>query len=506
MKSITTSIKLLTVSALFLLASCQSPVYQQAAQNVNQVQQQIAVANARQSNLQAATDKLARAQLAERAAGLDKPSWFKRHVELHGRGLPFSFYTSRILQNTPADVSYAPEVNRGQAITINYSGSIGGALNDLAARTGYAYNIDGDTLTWEAFVTKTFDISFMPGASNYLLGQNNNMHYRDSVSQVGPHDNMQYSTLGGHLSVWDDLRQTLDELKSPEGRVYVSEATTTITVKDRPAQVHVIAQYLDTLNQSLSREVALQVQVLEIQLNRGFNYGVNWQLVRDSIDGLRMGAQGFIGQPVSLATLGANTAESAAGFILKAKPNSPWAGTDALVNALSQQGQVSTITRPRVVTLNNQVAEIDINTQKGYLREVSVTTTGNPSSTTTALTPGTIKTGFTLFILPKIYKQDVFLQLSSTISNLLNISTVTSSGGNDSANSNQIQLPTITEKRFNQRSLVPTGSTLVLAGFKQLKNEANKTALFHLDALGGRGAQQDNTETIVLITPTIIKG
>ena len=506
MKAKTIYFKLLIACMLLALVGCQSTIYQDAAHNVDQVQSQIAAANRQHSAFPQADGKLGLYSRAAKYVNGQKPRWLKQHVELHGRDLPFSFYTDRLLKHTPAFVSFAPDVRRDRSLSLSYSGNIEGALKALAARTGYAYTLDENTVTWSAFVTRTFDISFMPGDSSYLLGQNNNMHYRDAANQVGNHDNMQYSTLAGHLSVWNDLRKTLQQLRSKEGKVSVSQATTTVTVYDRPSRVHTIAHYLQVLNDTLSREVALEVQVLEVKLNRGYNYGVNWKLVRDAVDGLRMGAEGAVGSPVTLTALGANTAQSAAGFILKAKPNSAWAGTDMLVNALSQQGKVSTVTRPRVVTLNNQVAEIDINEQRGYLRQVSVTTAGNPSATTTALTPGTIKTGFTLFILPKIYKRNVFLQLSSTISNLLNISTVTSSTGTDSSNSSQIQLPTVTEKRFNQRSLVPSGATLVLAGFKQLKNEANHTAMFHLTALGGRGVQQDNTETIVLITPTIIKG
>ena len=57
----------------------------------------------------------------------------------------------------------------------------------------------------------------------------------------------------------------------------------------------------------------------------------------------------------------------------------------------------SSVTRPEVLTLNNQVAEITLTTQQAYLAKSSVTVTGGTDSTTTTeLTPGVVTSGFTL--------------------------------------------------------------------------------------------------------------
>ena len=180
-----------------------------------------------------------------------------------------------------------------------------------------------------------------------------------------------------------------------------------------------------------------------------------------------------------------------------------WGGSSTFINALAQQGKVSIDTQPRVVTLNNQVAEIGINTQTTYLASVSTTTTTNVGSTAT-LTPGTVTTGFSLYLLPKIQGNNVYLQISSTLASLITLKQYTGNTTGSSSNSSAIYAPIVSSKRFNQRSAVPSGDTLVLAGFKQLKNEANKQSLFGSDALGGYGGNQTNVETIVLITPTIL--
>jgi type II secretory pathway component GspD/PulD (secretin) len=126
---------------------------------------------------------------------------------------------------------------------------------------------------------------------------------------------------------------------------------------------------------------------------------------------------------------------------------------------------------------------------------------GTPS---TSLTPGIVTTGFSLYILPKIQGNDVFLQITSSLSSDLTFSRQ-SSGSGTTGSQATIQLPKVSEKRFNQRTSVPSGSTLVLSGFKQLQNQTGETSMFGSKALGGSAAQKTSIETILLITPTILR-
>ena len=429
------------------------------------------------------------------------PAWLQKNVSIHARGARFDFLAEKLISGMPAIVAFEPDVSRGLRYDMSYQGPLEGALEILRARSSYSYSIDGSVITWTKMQTKSFDVSFMPGVSSYMLGKREGTSQvsleEGGVSDINAH---QFTNLQGTLSVWHDLEKTLHQLKSPQGQVTVSEATTTVTVHDYASRVRIIEEYLDHLNRSLSREVALQVQVLDIEMNRGFNTGINWNLVRQYMD-VKYAVTANVAQPVRLESLGSNLNAGIGGFIIRAE-SGPWNQTDMLINAISQQGKVSTVTQPRVVTLNNQVAEIDINTQTGYLREISTSTFGRDNNPIESVTPGKVKTGFTLYLLPKIQDRNVFLQISSTLSMLRSINSIKARP--DSRSSGQIEVPTVVEKRFNQRALVPSESTLVLAGFKQLSNTVNQERVFESPLLGGRGAKQNNTETIVLITPIIL--
>ncbi len=83
----------------------------------------------------------------------------------------------------------------------------------------------------------------------------------------------QYSSLQAQLSIWEDLRNGLNKLISPDGRFMISEATTTVTVRDHPDNIDSIGKYLNDLNHELSQQVAIKVEVLDVQLSQQFQHG-----------------------------------------------------------------------------------------------------------------------------------------------------------------------------------------------------------------------------------------
>lgn len=62
----------------------------------------------------------------------------------------------------------------------------------------------------------------------------------------------------------------------------------------------------------------------------------------------------------------------------------------------------------------------------------------------------------------------------------------------------------MTNQNFNQRTVVSSGATLVIAGFQQLKDQTDRNQLAGIQPLGGIGAAHSNVQTLVLITPTIL--
>lgn len=526
-------------SCILLLASCNNQVYNQSEAN-------IADAAQRAADLRHVSDisgKPAPPLVINQGLYVDKtpislakaPCWLRNHIILRGDQLPFSYYSRAIASGGGKDIltHYQVGLEQGTPVSINYTGTVKGALDLLAAKSGYVYTVNGHDVFWQAYITRTFDIAFMPGSSDYQMGKSSSGGAMGTTGGSGTSgqptvtnivdDNtaQEYSNLKGKLSVWQDLRDAVSQLLSKDGKVMVSESTTSVTVRDRPSNVRLISCYIQNLNHSLSKQVLVKVEILDVNLNTAYNYGIDWTLVKKTL-----GSQFFLnanyGTPVSITPLVTTPA-----FIPGATSTLPQFGTfnvdnsstgvTAVINALTQQGKVAVVTQPRVVCLNNQVSVIRITEQTGYLASVQQTALGGganstsvqTSQVTSQITPGSVVTGLTLYILPKILGKKVYLQVNADLSNLIQIQTLSSAGtGAPTAGSSApiIQVPQLSQKQVNQRAVIGSGDTLILSGFRQVGNRTGAMQFLDNQAVGGKAAQQTNVESIVLITPIILPG
>lgn len=518
----------LFLTTVFMLAACHSPVYNQTQANVADVKIKTAAMRKKSDN----DAKPAPPLVVKDGAYVDtrpidlaqQPSWLDNHIVIRGDQLPFSYYSRTIASGAGSNTltKYQTGLDPAINVTLSYSGTVRGALDLLASKSGYVYSVHNNSIYWKAFITRTFDIAFMPGSTDYMMGKSSSgggssgaasgaagtgatvANYVSSDSS-----DEEYSNLKGTLSIWNDLDSTIKQLLSPDGKVVVSQSTTSVTVRDRPTNVSLIGQYVRNLNHNLSKQVLVKVQVLEVNLQNDYDFGLNWQIIASAFHNSAFVINGNYGTPVSITALtqqpnsiGAATSTALATPQIGVQGNGQTPSYTILFNALNQQGHTSIVSEPRVVCLNNQVSVIRIVSQQGYVASVQNTTlaaggTAPTSTVTSQVTPGIVITGLTLYILPKILKDHVYLQVNADMSTNNGFSTFSGSGG--------VQLPNITEKHFNQRSKIRSGDTLILSGFRQVRNTANANQFLNSQALGGKGSIQSNVETIVLITPIILK-
>ncbi len=524
-------IALMLVIVSFLVSGCNSPVYNQAESNVADVKIKSDKALKKSDNY----GKKDKPLVVSKGPYVDKtpislakdPKWLKNKIIIRGDELPFSYYSRTIANAGGKSVltHYQSGLEEGQKISLHYSGTVRGALELLGSKSGYVFTINGNTVFWQAFISKNFDIAFMPGSSNYMMGKSEGGGSISSVASGGETGAVsvsaivddsagnQFSSLSGKLSVWKDLESTIKQLLSPDGTVMVSQSTSSVTVRDRPTNISLVSKYITNFNHKLTKQVLVKVQVLDVTLNNDFNYGIDWNAMKTTLQGTEFFLDMNMGTPISVSTMPPFTGSTP--YPSFGMNGSGASQVTAVINALNQQGKTSLVTEPRVVCLNNQVCVMRIVQQQGYLASVQTTSlagssTAGGASVTSQLTPGNVITGLTLYILPKVLKNKVFLQVNADLSTNDGIQTISSTGGavsdtGSSDGSSVIQVPNVTQKQFNQRSVIASGDTLILSGYRQIRNRANAMQLMTSQALGGKAAQEATVETIVLITPIILR-
>ena len=496
----------------FLLAACALPPYQHADERVEQTSRQIASDKIAENKRAPTVVSRPGYYVDTHPVNVNKdPAWMRRSVTLTAQNMPLDELVARLLRNGDVNVRYDETTQSKRLVSIHYVGTVKGALETIAAKTRYFYSVDGNVVSWSAYETRMFDISFMPGYSSYMVGrgQNATSGYGNAYLGSGEvHSDVnddQYSNLQAQLSVWEDLRNGLSKLISADGKYMISEATTTVTVHDHPDNVDAIKTYLDQLNRNLSQQVAIKVEVLDVKLSQSYNMGINWDAIVRNVLDTDFQLLGNLSNATNLSqqALNGGTTSGVASFVIGSGQR------QTFINALDLQGKVHVVTNPQVVTMNNQMASIRITNDTSYVKSVSVTQTPD-AGTTSSITPGTVTDGFTLYVLPKIQNDKVFMQISSTLSDLQSITkedNAPTDANTDNANSTYvaIQTPSLTQKVFNQRTKLKSGDTLIVAGYRRVRDQTAKSKLFTVEALGGKGAESENIETLVLITPIVLK-
>lgn len=372
---------------------------------------------------------------------------------------------------------------------------LSGLLDLVTARLGLGWKYDNNAVSIFYTDTRVFQLYSIPGkttmSSKVASGATSGGGSGEQTGGFSADGSNQSTAISFETDIVKDIEKALATMISPSiGRMSVSPSTGTVTVTDRPDVLRRIKAFLDTENKRITRQVLLNVRVLSVQVSGSDSLGLDWNAVYESVsNGISGGIQTIAQDAVSAASAFAGVR------ILKGD-------TDAslLINALSQQGNVSTVSSPSVTTLNLKPAPILVGRQTTYLaRTESTMNTGGEGSSQT-LEPGTVTTGFNMTLLPYLMEgQDMLLQYSINLSALTGLKTI-------EAGSSKIEMPEVDNRIFNQSVRMRSGETLVLSGFDQISEVGNKAGRGSPEfwLLGGNGNRSTTRDVIiVLITPIV---
>jgi type IVB pilus formation R64 PilN family outer membrane protein len=253
-----------------------------------------------------------------------------------------------------------------------------------------------------------------------------------------------------------------------------------------------VARYIRQQQEMRLRQIAITVQVLNVRLNRDDEYSLNLNAVFNN-----MSTAFKYMSP--MGTIASNAGNANIGIV---NPSSNFNGSQAIVQALSTQGDVSIVSSAGFITLNDQEVPVQVGTQTSYLASVSQTLAANVG-TTAQLVPGTVTTGISMNLLPRVLSDGrLLMQFTVTLSDLKALTTVSSGG-------NSIQVPEVDTRTFINQAIMNSHATLILSGFEQVQNTVNATGTgwpWNLALGGAKTGNQSRDITVILITPEAMPG
>ncbi len=306
-----------------------------------------------------------------------------------------------------------------------------------------------------------------------------------------------------------------------ERSVVINRQSGLVVVRAMPNELRHVDEYLRRIAATVSRQVILEAKIVEVELNDGFQAGINWASVITNGN-----SQYFTGQSAPPGGFNVDPLKGS-GSPITVGPGNPVNGLissaigsaftfaadfsdfNAFIELLGTQGQTHVLSSPRVSTLSNQKAIIKAGSDEFFVTKVTsntVTGTSTSSSRDVELTP--FFSGVALDVTPQISDDNsVILHVHPTVSEVTDqIKTLTMSGSTD-------VLPLALSQIRESDNIVKarSGQLIVIGGLmRETRNDQKFSTPFLSDIplLGklfqSKRKQSRTVELVILLRPIVV--
>jgi general secretion pathway protein D len=220
---------------------------------------------------------------------------------------------------------------------------------------------------------------------------------------------------------WVSLEANLKLLANRNGEsgvVISNRESGTISIHASSAAHQDIQRFVDQVTRSARQQVLIEATVVEVTLNDDFQAGVDWSRIANG-DGWSLG-QDLLSSTTTLPPLATGGPVIEASYL---NTNSE-RDISAAIRALDAFGEVSVMSSPKIMALNNQTSILKVADNRVYFEidATSNTTTGSNSVVTQTFntTLKTVPVGFVMNVTPFITENDeVILNIRPTITRIL---------------------------------------------------------------------------------------
>ena len=326
-------------------------------------------------------------------------------------------------------------------------------------------------------------------------------------------------------NLWSELTDAVRALVGggPGRSVIASPQAGIMAVRAMPEELRQVDKFLKAAQIAVERQVMLEAKIVEVELSDGYQSGVNWAALATA--GNTALAAGVLGSGVTsgnpllqsgVAIPGAvaiPSVQTGGGLFGLALSTSRFA---AVLGFLETQGDVQTLSSPRIATVNNQKAVLKVGSDEFFVTNVSggsttAATVGTTASTTLpTLTLTSFFSGIALDVTPQIDDgNSIMLHIHPAITVVTEKSKQIDLG---SIGTYRLPLASSAVNESDTMVRVQDGSIVAIGGLMQLESSRNASGLpgttgiqFLSSLLGNRANTGRKKEVVVLIKPTIIR-
>ncbi|HAX92158.1 MAG TPA: hypothetical protein DCY07_08155, partial [Rhodospirillaceae bacterium] len=341
-------------------------------------------------------------------------------------------------------------------MVIAYEGSLSGLLDVVSGNFGISWRYDGGTIRLSRFETRVFVVEALPGTQKIKDGMKEDTSSSSSSSGGGGGGGSsleQSSSMDVELKVWDELRDTLTSILGGVGTVVTSPSSGTATVTTTPELMGTVAKFIEEENARLAQQIAINVEIYTVSLADNTDFNVTFDTA------LKQLSSAFEANVTGLTNQMAGSAASkAANFNVAVLDPEKTGSITSIFSALSTIGDTTRVSQFPLTTLNNRTVSRRVGRDISYVESLSNTESTGSSFSSSTVTPGTVREGFSLQLTPRLLQDGrILMQYSFSLVDLIELVNFPTGSGN-------VQLPETSTRVFVQQAMLKNGSTLIIGG------------------------------------------
>ena len=362
-----------------------------------------------------------------------------------------------------------------------WTGPLDRLLDAWCEAAGYEWRVaDGGVLVVRRR-TVTFAINALSGSQEYRARTSS----QDSVSGQGTAGSASQSiSSSSTFSPWPEIVEQVTRLGGDGAVIGVSASNGSVTMSARPASIARVRAYLRHLNREILRPLTVSAHVYSVRFDRAADYEVGISGLIEKLFGARFAIEVGSGR---IAIVRPRQRAESGGYAVS-----------ATVRALQTLGSASRVLSADIPSLNGKPAQFYELLNTAYLKEVKTSST--ESGTQTTLTPGEVRSGFSLSYTARITAPDeVLVRLVASLRDRPQFAVFGSGGA-------QIQLPVYGDRGVQATQRLRRGEALVVSGFSDRSSLAEGSGTFDPSVPapeGRRRASASRNEQVLLLTVDI---
>jgi general secretion pathway protein D len=310
-------------------------------------------------------------------------------------------------------------------------------LDSILSKNGFFYKLKNDVLEISYLKTESFKIDYINSATTGNTDLTASLSSGQDGGTTGSGSNSISSTFD--FDFWTNFAKNLQQfLNNQSNEIWtiptpiIDKLTGIITIKATKFQLEKVKNYLEELNKRLHKEVMIDVKIYSVQLSKSHQTGINWSQLNFELPAQQVPVTG------GSKFLGSQTIFNSAVFNIS-----------GFLKFLAENGQVNSISNPKITTLNNQKAIITVGETVNY--SYSKTTTDKNGNLIKSDVPGSQFVGILLDIIPQISDDNIIMmRINPSISSISQL--------------NQNVAPNTIDKKLNTIIRAKDGDTIILGG------------------------------------------